>query len=86
MTARDSAFAAWAEAAHDAQRWSTMSAATKTEIAESHREPAKVAQRVGTKDRKQVITCLGVAGHLQKIDARRQHREADADAMFIPCN
>ena len=48
MTARDSAFAAWAEAAHDAQRWSTMSAATKTEIAESHREPAKVAQRVGT--------------------------------------
>jgi subtilisin family serine protease len=48
MTSHDSAFAAWAAAAHEVQRWSTMSAATKTEIAESHHEPAKLAQRVGT--------------------------------------
>jgi len=48
MTSHDSAFAAWAAAAHEVQRWSTMSPATKTEIAESHHEPEKLAQRVGT--------------------------------------
>jgi hypothetical protein len=48
MTSRDSSLAAWAEVAHEAQRWSTMSEGTKKEIAESQREPAKLAQRVGT--------------------------------------
>jgi hypothetical protein len=48
MSPHDSAFAAWAAAAHEIQRLNTMSADTKTEIAESHREPAKLAQRIGT--------------------------------------
>ncbi|HEY2164546.1 MAG TPA: hypothetical protein VGH04_11170 [Gemmatimonadaceae bacterium] len=48
MTSHDSAFAAWAAIAHDAQRWTTMSSATKTEIAESRHESERVAQRVGT--------------------------------------
>jgi hypothetical protein len=48
MTPHDSAFAAWAAFAHEAQRWSTMSSATKNEIAESRHESERVAQRVGT--------------------------------------
>jgi hypothetical protein len=48
MSPRDSAFAAWAQVAHDVARWSTMSSGAKSEIAESQHEVEKVAQRVGT--------------------------------------
>ena len=48
MNSRDSALAAWAAVAHEAQRWSTMSDDMKKEIAQSRQEGVKLAQRVGT--------------------------------------
>ena len=48
MTSHDSAFAAWAAAAHEIQRWSTMSPGAKTEVAESTELITKLSQRVGT--------------------------------------
>jgi len=48
MTSRDSSLAAWAAAAHEAQRWSTMSDDMKKSIAESKKDGVKLAQRVGT--------------------------------------
>jgi hypothetical protein len=48
MTSHDSAFAAWAAAAHEVQRWSTMSPGAKTEVAQSAQLITKLSQRVGT--------------------------------------
>jgi hypothetical protein len=48
MTSHDSAFAAWAAAAHEVQRWSTMSPGAKTEVAQSTELITKLSQRVGT--------------------------------------
>ena len=48
MTSRDSAFAVWAQDAHDLARWQTMSAATAGDIAQSQREAKQLAQRVAT--------------------------------------
>jgi len=48
MTSRDSTFAAWAAAAHEVQRWNTMSAGTKSEIAQSTELVTNLSQRVGT--------------------------------------
>jgi hypothetical protein len=48
MSAHDSAFAAWAEAAHEIQRWSTMSREATAEVAESQQKVKQLAQRVGT--------------------------------------
>jgi hypothetical protein len=48
MTSHDSAFAAWAAAAHEVQRWSTMSPGAKTEVAQSAELITKLSQRVGT--------------------------------------
>ncbi len=48
MTPHDSAFAAWAAAAHEIQRRNTTSDATKSEIAQSAELITKLSQRVGT--------------------------------------
>jgi hypothetical protein len=48
MTPHDSAFEAWAAAAHEIQRLNTMSPGAKTELAQSAHEMARLAQRVGT--------------------------------------